>query len=93
MYLAGLGHVVFTVKSEQDEFPEYELKLPTVNNQVLLESVANHLDMHSPPLRPRTVDGVPVTARPGDKTLAITFKDGDRLELVAKIASPGKSSC
>ena len=36
VHLAGLGHVVFTVKGEQDEFPEYHFELPTVNDQVLL---------------------------------------------------------
>ncbi len=88
MYLAGLGHVVFTVKGEQDEFPEYDLKLPTFNDQILLESIEKQLDLHRPPLRLRTVNSMPATARPGDKTLAVTFKDGDRLELVAEIA-PG----
>ena len=58
-----------------------------------MESIENHLDMHRPPLRPRTVNGVLATARPGCKTLAVTFKDGDRLELVAEIAPPGESSC
>ncbi len=85
MSLAGLGHVAFIVKGEQGEFPEYDLKLPTFNDRVLLASVKEQLDLHKPPLRLRTVNNMPATARPGDNTLAITFKDGDRLELVADI--------
>ncbi len=90
MCLADLGHVVFVVKGEQGEFPEYDLKLPTFDERVLLASVEEQLDLHRPPLRLRTVNNMPATARPGDDSLACDFKNGDRLELVADIA-PGDS--
>jgi len=76
------------VKGEQGEFPEYDLTLPTFNDQVLSESVKEQLDLHRPPLRLRTVSDMPATARPDNGTLAVNFKDGDRLEVVAEIA-PG----
>ncbi len=79
------------VRSEQGEFEHYDLELPTVNNRVLLETVEKQLELHRPPLRPRTVNNVPATARPDDKTLAVTFGNGDRLELVAEI-SPGDTT-
>lgn len=76
------------MNSEHGEFSQYNLVLPTVNNQVLLESVEKHLDLHKPPLRVKTVNNVPATARPEDKTLAVQFRNGQRLELVAELV-PG----
>lgn len=80
--------MLFTVKAEQDEFPTYEFEFPTSNNRVLLESLKEQLDLHKPPLRLRTVSNMPAAARDDDGSLAVTFKDGDRLQLVADIA-PG----
>jgi len=82
------GNVIFGVTSEQGEFSQYDLVLPTVNNRVLLESLEKQLDLHKPPLRVKTVNNVPATARPDDKTLAVEFSNGERLELVAELA-PG----
>lgn len=90
-HLADLGRVVFGVTAEHGEFSDYEFELPTSNNQVLLEDVVKQLDLHKPPLRLKTVNNVPAAARPGNKTLAANFKDGDRLQLVAGIA-PGDST-
>ena len=90
-HLADLGQVVFGVTAKHGEFIAYEFELPTSNTQVLLEDVEKQLDLHTPPLRLRTVNNVPAAARPGNKTLAANFKDGDRLELVAEIA-PGDDS-
>jgi len=83
-----LGKVVFGVTVEQGEFPDFVFELPTSNNEVLLEDVEKRLAWHNPPLRLKTVNNVPATARPSNKTLVANFKDGDRLELVADIA-PG----
>ena len=87
-HLADLGRVVFGVRAERGEFPDHEFVLPTTNNEVLLKDVERELALHKPPLRLRTVNHVPAAARPGNETLAVNFKDGDRLELVAEIA-PG----
>lgn len=73
------------VQSMTDEFQPYELKLPTVNNRVLLESVEKHLEMHHPPLMLLTVHNLPATARPADRTLAVEFSQGQRLDTVAQI--------
>ncbi|DBA77516.1 TPA: hypothetical protein ACH3X1_009333 [Trebouxia sp. C0004] len=81
-----LGKVVFGVTVEQGEFPDFVFELPTSNNEVLLEDVEKRLAWHNPPLRLKTVNNVPATARPSNKTLVANFKDGDRLELVADIA-------
>lgn len=90
-HLAGPGRVGFGVTAEQDEFSDYEFELPTSNNQVLLEDIHKQLDLHKPPLRLRTVNNMPAAARPGNRTLAANFKDGDRLKLVVDIA-PGDST-
>ena len=90
-HLAVLGKVVFGVTVEQGEFPNFVFELPTSNNEVLLEDVEKRLRWHNPPLRLKTVNNVPATARPSNKTLVANFKDGDRLELVADIA-PGDSA-
>ena len=87
-HLAVLGKVVFRVTAEQGEFPDFEFELTTSNNEVLLEDVEKRLGWHNPPLRLKTVNNVPATARPSNKTLAANFKDGDMLELMADIA-PG----
>ena len=87
-HLAVMGKVVFGMTVEQGEFPDFEFELSTTNNEVLLEDVEKRLGWHDPPLRLKTVNNMPATARPSNKTLAANFKDGDRLELVADIA-PG----
>ncbi len=74
-----------------DEFQPYELKLPTVNNRVLLESVEKHLELHHPPLMLLTVHNLPATARPADRTLAVEFSQGQRLDTVAQIL-PGNEA-
>ena len=76
------------MRAEQGEFSDYEFELPTSNNQVLLEDVEKQLDLHKSPLRLKTVNNKPAAARPSNATLAVDFKDGDRLELGAEIA-PG----
>jgi len=79
------------IQSMTDEFQPYELKLPTVNNRVLLESLEKHLELHHPPLRLLTVNSLPATARPADKTLAVEFTQGQRLDTVAQIL-PGNEA-
>lgn len=91
-HLADLGTVFFDVRAEQGEFPEYDFRLTTTNNEVLLKDIQRELGRHDPPLTLRTVNDVPAAARPDNETLAIDFKDGDRLQLVAEIA-PGDSAC
>ncbi|KAA6429824.1 MAG: hypothetical protein FRX49_00256 [Trebouxia sp. A1-2] len=83
-----LGKVVFGVTAEHSEFPNFEFELSTINNEVLLEDIEKRLSWHDPPLRLKTVNNVPASARPSNKALVANFKDGDRLELVADIA-PG----
>ena len=90
-HLADLGKVVFGVTAEHSEFPNFEFELATINNEVLLEDIEKRLSWHDPPLRLKTVNNVPASARPGNKALVANFKDGDRLELVADIA-PGDAT-
>lgn len=90
-HLADLGKVVFAVTAEHGEFSNFEFELSTTNNEVLLEDIEKRLGWHNPPLRLKTVNNMPATARPSNKTLAANFKNGDRLELVADIA-PGDST-
>ncbi len=75
--------------SELGEFSQYDLVMPTAHNRLLLESLEKQLDLHKPPLKVKTVNNVPATARPEDKTLTVEFSNGERLELVAELA-PGK---
>lgn len=79
--------MVFVVKSQYDE---YELPLKTWNDRVLLETVEKHLEMHKPPLRPKSVNNMPITLRHDDRTLAVDIHDGQRLELEAEIL-PGNT--
>ena len=90
-HLADLGTVFFGVTAEHGEFPSFEFELSTTNNEVLVDDIKERLGWHTPPLRLKTVNNVPASARPGNKTLAANFKDGDRVELVADIA-PGDST-
>ena len=79
---------MFVVQSLKDEFPTYDLKLPTVNDRVLLESVEKYLELHHPPLKLVPVNNAPATARPADKTLVVEFTQGQRLDTLAEVA-PG----
>ena len=85
------GSCCFWSDSSARRISDYEFELPVPNNQVLLEDVEKQLALHKRPLRLRAVNNVPPAARPGSKTLAANFQDGDRLELVAEIA-PGDSN-
>lgn len=78
---AAAGTVVFVVKSECDE---YELPLKITDEGILLENVEKNLEMHKPPLRPRSINSMPISLR-RDKTLAIDLYDGQRLEMEAEI--------
>jgi len=79
---------VFVVQSLKDEFQTYDLKLPTVNDRILLESLEKHLELHHPPLKLVSVNNAPATARPADKTLAVDFTQEQRFDTLAEIA-PG----
>lgn len=79
---------MFVVQSLKDDFPTYDLKLPTVNDRILLECVEKHFELHHPPLKLVCVDNAPATARPADKTLAVECTQGQRLDTPAEIA-PG----
>jgi hypothetical protein len=83
------GNVTFVVTSESGAFPQFDLTMPTKNNRLLLESIEKQLDLRQPPLIVKTVNNVPATARPEDKTLMVEFSNGERLQTVAELA-PGK---
>ncbi len=83
-YIAG--NVTFVVTSELGEFPHFDLKMPSENNRVLLESLVKQLDSHKPPLKIKIVNNMPAIARPEDKTLMVKFSNGERLQLVAELA-------
>lgn len=74
-----------------NEFQPYELTLPTVNNRVLIESVEKHLELYHPPLMLLTVNSLPATVRPADRTLAMKFCQGQRLDTVAQVL-PGNEA-
>lgn len=78
------------VKSNYDE---YELTLKTWNDRILMETLEKHLEMHKPPLRPKTVNNVPVTLRHDDKTLAVDLYNGQRLELEADVLPGTCGAC
>lgn len=78
--------MVFVIKSQYDE---YELPLKTWNSRILLETLKEQLEMHKPPLRPKSVNNVPISVRHDDKTLQVQLHNGQRLEVEAEIL-PGK---
>ncbi len=75
--------------SESGAFPQFDLTMPTKNNRLLLESLEKQLDLRKPPPMVKSVNNVPATARPEDKTLMVEFSNGERLQMVAELA-PGK---
>lgn len=83
------GNVTFVVTSESGAFPQFDLTMPTKNNRLLLESLEKQLDLRKPPPMVKSVNNVPATARPEDKTLMVEFSNGERLQMVAELA-PGK---
>lgn len=80
------GHVIFVIKSQYDEF---ELPLKTWKNRILLESLQKQLEMHKPPLRPKSINNVPISVRHNDRTLQVKLHNGQRLEVEAE-PLPGK---
>ena len=85
--MLSAGHVVFVIKSQYDD---YELPLKTWNNRILLETLKEQLEMHKPPLRPKTVNNVPISVRHDDKTLQVDLHSGQRLEVGAEVL-PGRT--
>jgi len=79
------------VKSERGDFEQYEMRLPIHNNRILLETIKKRLDLHKSPLKIDSVNNAPAVARPADRSLACDLRDGQRLDLVAEIAS-GKNT-
>ncbi|KAL3138154.1 hypothetical protein ABBQ38_005382 [Trebouxia sp. C0009 RCD-2024] len=75
------GHVIFVIKSQYDEF---ELPLKTWKNRILLESLQKQLEMHKPPLRPKSINNVPISVRHNDRTLQVKLHNGQRLEVEAE---------
>lgn len=80
------GHVIFVIKSQYDE---YELPLKTWNNRILLETLKEQLEMHKPPLRPKSINNVPISVRHDDRTLQVRLHNGQRLDVEAELL-PGK---